>query len=164
MSLDWSRILPKATLSGEVPLPPYCFLIAIAAVSTARSLIHMFAPDGGAHSIAGIDIDVAGGANLIALFAQWGASQLLLAILYWIVIVRYRFLTPLMLSIIVVEQLLRLGMGKLKPLQLAAPPPGAYYTGALLPIAAVMLIWSIWPSKTAATNNRSEVDEIMGRR
>jgi hypothetical protein len=49
----------------------------------------MFTPDGGAHSIAAIDIHVAGGANLIAIFAQWGASQLMLAFLYWIVIRRY---------------------------------------------------------------------------
>ena len=31
------------------------------------------APDGGAYSIAGLDIHVAGGTNLIAIFSQWGA-------------------------------------------------------------------------------------------
>jgi hypothetical protein len=38
----------------------------------------VFAPDGGAGSIAGIDISVAGGANIVAVFAQWGWTQLLL--------------------------------------------------------------------------------------
>lgn len=52
-------------------------------------------------------------------------------------------LTPLMLAIIVVEQLLRLLAGELKPFIVAAPPLGAYYTYVLLPVAAVMLVWSL---------------------
>jgi hypothetical protein len=108
-----------------------------------RSLIHMFAPDGGAHSIAGIALEAPGGANVVAIFAQWGASQLVLAAIYWVAILRYRVLTPLMLAIIVLEQLLRLLAGELKPLSIAVPPPGAYYTYLLLPTAAVMLLWSL---------------------
>jgi hypothetical protein len=49
----------------------------------------------------------------------------------------------LMLAIIVVEQLLRLLAGELKPLAVGAPPPGAYYTYFLLPAAGVMLVWSL---------------------
>jgi hypothetical protein len=79
----------------------------------------------------------------VAIFAQWGASQLVLAIVYWVAILRCPMLTPLMLAIIVVEQLLRLLAGDLKPLAVAALPPGAYYTYALLPTAAVMLVWSL---------------------
>jgi hypothetical protein len=41
--------------------------------------VHIFAADGGANSIAGIAVDVEGGANIVAMFGQWGASQLLLA-------------------------------------------------------------------------------------
>jgi hypothetical protein len=57
---------------------------------TARSLIHVFSIDGGAHSIATIDTTVAGGANVIAIFGQWGAIQLLLALLLWTLLLRYR--------------------------------------------------------------------------
>jgi hypothetical protein len=64
--------------------------VLIAIVSTVCSLIHIFAPDGGAHSIAGLVLDVAGGANLVAIFAQWGASQLILALFYWLAILRWR--------------------------------------------------------------------------
>lgn len=53
----------------------YWFLIAATAAATIRSLIDMFAPDGGASSIAGLDTTVAGGDNLIALFGQWGLEQ-----------------------------------------------------------------------------------------
>ncbi len=126
---------------------PFYFLLLATIVGTIRSLIHIFVPDGGAASIAGLDIHIAGGANLIALFGQWGASQLLLALLDWMVILRYRFLTPLMLSVIVLEQLLRIGVGHLKPLHVAAPPPGAIGSWIMLPVAVVVLLWSLWPVK-----------------
>ena len=45
----------------------------------------------------------------------------------------YRFLTPLMLATVVVEQLQRLGAGQLKPLEVAAAPPGATGSYLLLP-------------------------------
>jgi len=70
----------------------------------------MFALDGGAHSVAGLAINVEGGANLVALFAQWGASQLILAVFYWLAIIRYRGLVPLMLLIVALEQGYGLGL------------------------------------------------------
>ncbi len=115
------------------------FLTLATVMSTARSLVHLIAPDGGAHTIAGIALDVAGGPNIVALFGQWGASQLVLACLQWVVILRYRFLVPGMLAIIVLEQLLRLLAGRLKPLVLDAPPPGAYGTYAVLGLGLVFL-------------------------
>ncbi len=141
----WLRLFPKVDVPYRGSKWPFYFLILIAVVSTARSLIHMFAPDGGAASIAGLDVAVAGGTNIIAIFGQWGASQLILALLYWVVILRYRFLTPLMLGVVVLEQVLRIDVGQLKPLQVAAPPPGAIGSQLLLPLALVALIWSLWP-------------------
>jgi hypothetical protein len=144
MALDIARLLPRwGEAADRPPKVPYRFLILIAAISTIRSLIHMIAPDGGAHSIAGIALEGPGTANVVAIFAQWGASQLVLAVVYWVVILRYPMLTPLMLAIIVLEQLLRLLAGELQPLAVTAPPPGAYYTYALLPMAALMLLWSL---------------------
>jgi hypothetical protein len=144
MTLDIARLLPRwGEAADKPPDAPYWFLVAIAAISTVRSLIHLLAPDGGAHSIAGVALDGPGGANVVAVFAQWGASQLVLAIVYWVAILRYPMLTLLMLAIIVIEQLLRLLAGTLKPLTVAAPPPGTYYTYVLLPTAVAMLVWSL---------------------
>ena len=42
---------------------------------TTRSLIHLLLPGGGAQSIASIDVQVAGGSNIVAMFGQWGAIQ-----------------------------------------------------------------------------------------
>jgi hypothetical protein len=144
MAFHIARLLPRWGEAAARPSDvPYWFLVAVAAISTVRSLIHLLAPDGGAHSIAGIVLESESGVDVVAVFAQWGASQLVLAIVYWVAILRYRMLTPLMLAIIFVEQMLRLLAGTLKPLAVAAPPPGAYYTYVLLPAAAVMLVWSL---------------------
>jgi hypothetical protein len=144
--VSWSRLFPPVQ-EYTGPKIPFYFLVFIAIISTVRSLIHMFAADGGAGIIAGINVSVDGGANIIAMFGQWGASQLILAFIYWLVILRYRSLTPLMLAVVVMEQLLRIGMGQLKPLLVAAPPPGALGSQLVLPLAFVALVWSLWPGK-----------------
>jgi hypothetical protein len=131
-----SPVADQPYQGGRAPL---FFLALIAFVSTARSLVHLLAPDGGAGSIAGINLGVAGGANIVAVFGQWGASQLVLALLQWLVVLRYRFLVPAMLAVVVLEQLLRLLAGRLKPLQIDTPPPGAYGTYVVLALGLVFL-------------------------
>jgi len=141
--MNWNSFLPRVDRDYEGPKSAFYFLVLMTLADTVRSLIHMFAPDGGANSIAGLDIQVAGGANLIAIFSQWGAIQLMLAVLSWIVILRYRFLVPLMLSYEVLEQLLRIGVGHLKPLVVASPPPGAIGSKIVLPLAILAFFWSL---------------------
>lgn len=63
--------------------------------------------------------------------------------LEWLAILRYRFLTPFMLAMVVVEQLQRLGAGQLKPLEVAAAPPGATGSYLLLPPALLAFILSL---------------------
>jgi len=93
-----------------------------------RSLEHIFNPDGGAESIAGIPLSTysdEASNNIIAMFAQWGFSQLVLACLFLLVILRMRELIPLMLLFIALENILRAGVGLFKPLELPDAPPGA---------------------------------------
>ena len=142
--MDWSRLFPTIVEDYKGSKVPYYFLILVAVASTIRSLIHVFAPDGGANSIAGIDVAVQGGANIIALFGQWGALQLLLAFFYWLTIIRYKFLIPAMLAVVAIEQLFRIGVGLLKPLEIASPPPGAIGSEILLPISIVAFLWSLY--------------------
>lgn len=75
--------------------------------------------------------------------AQWGASQLVPAFFYWLAILRYRFLTPFMLSVVVLEQLLRMGAGALKPLEVASPRPGAIGHYILLPLGLIAVFLSL---------------------
>ncbi len=109
-------------------------------VTTARSLIHLLAPDGGAQSIATLDVSVAGGPNIVALFGQWGALQLLLAGLLWVLLLRWRGLVPLVLAVCVAEPCLRGLAGALKPVTTLATAPGAALNWLVLP-ALVLLLW-----------------------
>jgi hypothetical protein len=102
--------------------------ILLTVVTIARSLVHMFAPDGGAQSIATIPLDTftTNGANtVILLFALWGLSQLVVGLIYAIVIWRYQVLIPLMYLLIIVEYGMRIVLGAMKPIETAATAPGA---------------------------------------
>jgi hypothetical protein len=76
MNFDIANLLPDdvSVYSGfgfvRVVVPIVLALVVV------RSCIHVFAQDGGAQRIAGVDTSVAGGDNVIAMFHQWGAVQL----------------------------------------------------------------------------------------
>ena len=132
---------------------PLYVLGAIAAVSLVRSGIHLLASDGGAGSIAGMDLSVAGADGIVFAFALWGSSQLLMALVQLVVVVRYRSLVPAMYLLLILEILLRMLVGWLKPISLAHAPPGAVGNWVLLPLALLMLAWSLWSGhKTQPTS------------
>ena len=118
-------------------------LVAMTALATGRSLVHIFARDGGAKSIAGIEVSGIAGDNLVHLFAQWGLEQLLLAIVAWIIITRYRFLVPATLLLQLADWGLRSIIGEFKPLIADGTPPGAIATFIFVPILAVALWFSL---------------------
>lgn len=120
--------------------------VAWLVVITVRSLIHLAAPDGGAHSIATIDVAVAGGSNIVAIFGQWGAIQLLLALLLWVLVLRYRGLVPLVLAVFVAEPCLRGLAGHLKPIATIGTAPGAALNWVVLPALAALLWISLCPA------------------
>ncbi|MGO4882987.1 MAG: hypothetical protein ACLP59_19525 [Bryobacteraceae bacterium] len=125
-------------------LPVYVFM-AIAVISTIRSLIHLLAPDGGAGSIAGMDLSVTGASGIVFAFALWGSAQLVYALIQLAVAFRYRSLVPLMYVLLIVETLLRMLVGRMKPVTFAHTPPGAIGNYVMLPLAAMMLVLCVWP-------------------
>ena len=125
--------------------------VAFLAVLTVRSLIHLFAVDGGAESIATIDTTVSGGKNVIALFGQWGAIQLLLAVVLWVLLLRYRGLTPFVCLILFVEPVLRAISGFLKPVEAVGIGPGHALNWLAVPILAVLLLFSLSARKPRTT-------------
>ena len=145
MSLD--ELLPRTSLQYRGSRWALWFFALVTVTSTARSLVHLFAPDGGAGTIAQIALNVAGGPNIVAIFSQWGASQLLLACVQWVVLFRYTFLVPALLALVTLEQLLRLLAGYLKPLQVESAPPGAYGTYIILVLSLVFLLLSLRPQR-----------------
>lgn len=114
--------------------------LLIAVVGIVRSCIHLFSPDGGAGSIAGLDVTVAGGDAIIFAFALWGGAQLLLAIVQLIVYFRYKNLIPFMYILLIAEIFTRVLAGWLHPVTFSHVPPGAIANYVLLAVAAAMLL------------------------
>ncbi|MEE2929485.1 MAG: hypothetical protein VX599_02105 [Pseudomonadota bacterium] len=123
---------------------------------TFRSCMHLVAPDGGAQSIATIPLDTysaGAAANVIAIFSQWGLSQLLLTLLFILVLVRYRSLIPLFYLIFAVEMFGRMAVGHFKPVVTLETAPGASSNMPLLIAALIMLGLSLMPSKSGAVSD-----------
>lgn len=127
------------------------FLIVLTLVTSLRSLAHMFLPDGGANSIAGLDVSVEGGHNLISLFAQWGYTQLLLSVMMWAILIFARSLVPLALLVQTLDWGGRILVGLMKPVEVASPPPGEIGSYILLPLCLIAFWFSL--PKYAAKGN-----------
>ena len=116
-------------------------------VMVARSCIHLFPADGGAQSIAGIDTSVEGGDNIIAIFHQWGAIQLILAILLLVLFFRYPGLTPLILLTLTLDPVLRFVAGQQMNLTTTGTPPGEALNGVAFYLLLVLFLGSLWNKK-----------------
>ena len=143
MKIDAKKILPKdpsvfiGFRSVRILLAMYMFVIVV------RSCIHFFSSDGGANSIAGIDISVEGGDNIVAIFHQWGAMQLLLVLLLYVLFFKYPGLTPLIALTLVIEPIFRLISGKIMPVTTEGTPPGEALNGVSFYALAVLFIASL---------------------
>jgi len=112
-------------------------------VMVVRSCIHLFAPDGGAQSIAGIDTSVEGGDNIIAIFHQWGAIQLILALLLLVLFFRYPGLTPLILLTLALDPVLRFIAGQMMSITATGTPPGEALNGVAFYLLLILFMASL---------------------
>ncbi len=126
------------------------FLVLLTSITSLRSLAHVFLPDGGANSIAGLDVSVDGGSNLIAMFAQWGYTQLLLSVMMWGILIFARSLVPFALLVQTLDWGGRILVGQMKPVEVASPPPGEIGSYILLPLCLIAL-WLSLPKKPASS-------------
>ena len=123
------KIIPDK-IENRIPNNKFVFYFTwlLVAFNFFRSLEHIFNEDGGADSIAGIPLESYSSEaanNIISIFAQWGFSQLVLACILLLVVLKMREFIPLMLLIIALENILRGAVGLYKPLILGDAPPGA---------------------------------------
>ena len=123
------KIIPD-TIENRIPNNKFVFYFTwlLVAFNFFRSLEHIFNEDGGAETIAGIPLESYSSEavnNIISIFAQWGFSQLVLACILLLVVLKMREFIPLMLLIIALENILRGAVGLYKPLILGDAPPGA---------------------------------------
>jgi len=116
-------------------------------VMVARSSIHLFASDGGAQSIAGIDTSVEGGDNIIAMFHQWGAIQLILALLLFVLFFRYPGLTSLILLTLALDPVMRFVAGQMMSVSAIGTPPGEALNGVSFILLLILFITSLMNKK-----------------
>jgi len=144
MKLDIKKVLPKdtSTYNGHkfirIITAAYLLIVVI------RSCVHLLASDGGANSIAGIDVSVEGGDNIIAIFHQWGAIQLILAGLLVVLFFQYPGLTPLVVITLAIDPIMRSIAGQMMPVTSQSTPPGealnwpAFFTLVVLFFASIV--------------------------
>jgi len=84
------------------------------------------------------------------MLGQWGAVQLLLAALLWVLLLRYRGFVPLVLLAFLVEPALRELAGVLKPLETIGTAPGAALNWMVVPVLAVAWWRSLCPMRERA--------------
>ena len=96
--------------------------ILIVFMEVALSLAHIFAADGGAQSVSTIPLDTysaSAAQNIVAIMARLGLEQLLPALIFVVVLIRYRSMIPLMYVLIVLQYIAQEGIVYMKPLALA---------------------------------------------
>lgn len=128
-------------------------LVALTIVTLGRSLVHIFFEDGGAQSIATIPLDdftENGAASVVLVFALWGLSQLLMAVVYVVVLLRYRALIPLVYVLFVAEWTGRLLIGLGKPIETVGTAPGAVGNLVFPLLGIAMLVLSLQDRRARA--------------
>ena len=150
MKFDFKKLLPNNPTSFEgfraIRIVTAIYLL----VMVVRSCIHLFAADGGAQSIAGIDTSVEGGNNIIAIFHQWGAIQLILAVLLLALFLRYPGLTPLILLILALDPVMRFIAGQMMSVTSTGTPPGEALNAASFYLLTLLFIASLLKKNQAA--------------
>lgn len=128
----------------------YAF-VALTLLTIVRSLIHMFSMDGGAQSTAHIPLntfDPAAVKVVILMFALWGFSQLLMAMIYVVVLWRYQPLIPLMYLLAFIEYGMRIFLMHLKPIVTTQVAPGAAGNYWMCLLTAILFVLSLRQSKS----------------
>ena len=147
MNIDLKKVLPRdpSSFNGyrAIRIASGLFLL----LTIVRSCIHLFSSDGGANSIAGIDISVEGGDNIVAIFHQWGAIQLILAVLLSVLFVRYPGFLPLILLTLAMDPIMRFISGQIKPLTTDGPPPGESLNWPAFLLVFLLFIGSLMEKK-----------------
>lgn len=120
------------------------FLTLVSVLTILPGAIHVFLPDGGAGTIAGIDLG-AGRAVIVALFAWAGATQIAFGLATLVVSLRYRDLVPLMLALVVLERALHALNGWVLKAGSGHHPPEHYAVLVALPLLLAALAGSMRP-------------------
>jgi hypothetical protein len=140
-------LLPPSTNAQYGGARLSAWFLALAAVLTiGPALVHSFLPDGGAQTIAGLQLG--GSRELVVGVFRWeGATQLALGLAMLAVAIRYRPLVPLFLCLLILEHgLMALQGWVLGPPSNGHHPPEHYGSLIITPLAVLFLGLAVLPS------------------
>ncbi|MCH2096713.1 MAG: hypothetical protein MK160_16625 [Rhodobacteraceae bacterium] len=145
-------VLPKS-IDNRFPghkIALYVFY-ALTVLTLWRSQHHLFAPDGGAQSIASIPLDTYPGAaaeTIVGIFALWGLSQLIIGMIYLLAAVRYRSMIPALYLLFAIEYAMRLWVGANKSIETAGTAPGSMINLPFMILGLILFALSVWRPRT----------------
>jgi hypothetical protein len=139
-----TRLLPPPTNQAYQGSLFAAHLLAVLGVLTVvPGCIHSFLPDGGAATIAGIDLGACRSV-IVALFAWAGATQIVFGLTMLLAGTRYRTFVPLVLSLVILERGLHAVEAWLpKDGGAHHHPPEHYAVLLVLPLAIAALVLSL---------------------
>jgi len=124
----------------------------LTALTLWRSQHHMFAPDGGAESIASIPLSAYSAAasdTIIGVFALWGLSQLIIGLIYLVACIRYKSMIPLLYLLAAFEYLVRFAyVGVFKSIETAGTAPGSAINLPFTIACVFCLLGATWLQRT----------------
>lgn len=136
-----SVFLPPST-NADYRGSPYAawFLVFYGIAWIVPGMIHSFLPDGGADTIAGLDLSH-NPTMIFSMFAWAGATQIAHGIVTLMVALRYRTLVPLFLLVSLVERILLSWSGWVKHVPISGHHPLGHY-GSLISLPVILLfLW-----------------------
>ena len=136
-----SIFLPPSTNATYIGLRFSAWFLAFYGVAwIVPGMIHSFLPDGGAGTIARLDLSH-NPTLIFGMFAWAGATQIAHGIVTLIVALRYRTLVPLLLLVSLIERLLLSWSGWVKHLPANGHHPPEHYA-SLISLPVIMLfLW-----------------------
>ena len=143
MNLDFNKVFPTDPSIFEGSQFVRIIAALLLLVVVVRSCIHLFAADGGAQRIAGIDTSVEGGKNIIAMFHQWGAIQLILGVLLIVLFFCYPGFTPLIVLTLAFDPVMRFVASRILGVTSTRTPPGAKLNAPAFVVLALLFIASL---------------------
>jgi hypothetical protein len=143
MNLDFNKVFPTDPSIFEGFQFVRIIAVLLLLLVVVRSCIHLFASDGGAQRIAGIDTSVEGGKNIIAMFHQWGAIQLILGVLLIVLFFRYPGFTPLIVLTLAFDPVMRFVASRILSVTSTRTPPGAKLNAPAFVVLTLLFIASL---------------------
>lgn len=129
------------------------FLALYGVALIVPGMIHSFLPDGGAGTIAGLDLSH-NPTMIFGMFAWAGATQIVHGIVTLVIALRYRTLVPLFLLMCLIERLLLSVSGWVTHVPVSGHHPPGHY-GSLVSLPVILLF--LWVALRRSTLHQPEI-------